>query len=265
MAVAFFSVQPTAAQIVNGDFEAQLQDWGSTCPMSIGVSSDVPPGGGLYSAELPMLTPTESCYVLNLAPPLLYQELPTVVNGDEIFLSYWHSAEPFDPNEASLMTSLHFFGWFDQQGSFIALSNQGGGVNSGAWGSRSDTYTVVGLPVGETLWLALGGHAIANSLGGTVRFDNVQLQVNSSVGVGATFPDGLVIKPILAGNELTVLTDSPIIRSELIDPMGKVIPMKARRDGPTSLVADLNGSPNGIYILMVHTERGVVSFRFPKF
>lgn len=98
------------AQLVNGAFENQLTGWTATCPSATQISNGVPLGGGLYSVAMPMLTPTEDCYLFNNIEPMLHQEVPGVVNGDVLSISYWQRGVPIDPTEANLLSSFHFFG-----------------------------------------------------------------------------------------------------------------------------------------------------------
>lgn len=251
-------------QVLNGDFEAQLQHWTSTCPSSTAVSTDVPPGGGQYSVQMPMLTPTETCYVLNSVEPYIHQELPSVVNGDDLFLSYWHQGSPIDPNEAALMTSLHLFGWFDAFGVFNPLPNQGGGVNAGPWALRTANFTVTGLPAGEPLVLALAGHALGNSVGGTVRFDNVGLTVNGTVAVQDLDKAGVSAHPIPAQGTLTITARSPIVAVQLRDPAGQLLRSDVRMIGPHTCALELNGLPAGMFLVTIRTIDGSSVVRFPK-
>jgi hypothetical protein len=218
----------------------------------------------MLSAQLPMLTPTELCYLDNGIEPFLHQALPSIINGDELFLSYWHKAVPLDPNEAALMTSLHLFGWFDQQGAFLPLPNQGGGVSAGPWALRTASRTVSGLPPGETLVLALAGHALGNSLGGTVRFDNVQLSVNGTVGMHAFDKCTISAHPLPATEVLTITLPEPILGWELRNLSGQVTAVEARTIDQWTCVLDVGALPPGLFILTVRTPSGASSIRIPK-
>ena len=252
------------AQVVNGDFEDQLTGWTATCPSATQISNNVPPGGGLYSVVMPMLTPTEDCYVFDGVEPLLHQELPGVVNGDVLSISYWQRGIPIDPNEAQLLTSFHFLGWFDDMDIYNVLPNQGGGYFAGAWAQRILTYTVTGLPTGATLSFMLGGHAFQNSLGGTVGFDNVQLVIDTPTSLNMATPAQPHFGPSPATDKLWINVTRAPVGLRLFDAQGRSVRTPPMHQGEEKLELDVEALSSGLYVLCMDTGEGLSTIRFLK-
>ena len=252
------------AQLVNGDFENQLTGWTATCPSATQISNDVPPGGGLYSVAMPMLTPTEDCYLFNGIEPLLHQEVPGVVNGDVLSISYWQRGVPIDPTEANLLTSFHFFGWFSDPDTYTLLPNQGSGDDAGPWTQRISTYIVTGLPTGATLSIILGGHAFQNSLGGIVGFDNVQVSFNSTTSINPIIPAKVQFGPNPATDKLWIdVTESPL-SMRLFDAQGRSVTTPQMHLGANKVELNVEGLSPGLYVLCMDTGKGLSTLRFFK-
>ncbi len=168
---------PSAAQLINQSFE-QTGGWDFTCQGAGWFAADGAAYGGNTCAAITLLSTTQpDCYYTDGIEPYLFQELPSIQNGDFVQVGFNAKVLPDIAANLNSMTTVCAIGYVDGDGQVQILSScLGGAGQSMTWVEGSYACTVSGLPVGETAALFFGGHAF-NNTNGTLFVDNVRISL----------------------------------------------------------------------------------------
>lgn len=234
------------AQLTNASFEQGLTAWEWTCA-DPELLADGAPGAGDQHASKEM-GQTQGCF-----PSYLFQRLSGVQNGDMLTIG----------------------GWVRTPGDFVPVYPQFGlgTINNGVIHAEESMgtswYEWTYLEITDTVELQSGDTAIillSSGLIGGPATQNPGYFDGFTVSIAMNMLEGSNARPTMlmdrASNSLFASMGSAmLLEARLFDLMGRHLPSRGNVRSTTARI-DLNGLPNGIYLVALRTADGERVVRF---
>ncbi|MFZ1692171.1 MAG: T9SS type A sorting domain-containing protein [Flavobacteriales bacterium] len=246
LALSALTIQ-AQAQLTNGSFEQGLAAWEWTCDDPELLMTDGAPGAGSQHASKEM-GQTQGCF-----PSYLFQRLSGVQNGDMLTIG----------------------GWVRTPGDFVPVYPQFGlgTINNGVIHAEESVgtswYEWTYLEITDTVELQTGDTAIialSSGLVGGPATQNPGYFDGFTVSIVLNVHEGNNERPTIlmdrASNSLfATMGSAMLLEARLFDLTGRHLPARGNVRSTAARI-DLNGLPNGVYLVALRTANGDRVVRF---
>jgi hypothetical protein len=258
VSVAWLSGLAAYGQLQNGSFESNGYAWVDSC-----MWAQYLPGGHVGGGSTQALLPL---YIDSLCSPvtagMIYQELPSVQNGDVVELQGWARGVA---NELTHQDQVACRGAFWQVigGAYSGNIQTGFGAQlfDTAWVpfSGSCTYS---LAPDEVAIMMIGGYGFFQTEG-RIYLDELVLTVNGSTGITVMSSAAVLHYDALTGMVSVAAVSGVEGVLELWDNMGRRVALRTEVSG-RGWQADVSRSSAGTYLVRFTNQKGSSVLRFVK-